>query len=301
MRKIKKSEIANMAVIGKGACATIYKLEDDKVLKLYDKGDRNTAEFVKNEFDISTEIYNLGITTAKTYELCECDGIYGAVYEFVSGDTMLDMIEKEGNLSDFISDLSDIGKQIHSNSVDTKIFPKATELLERLIVHIKPWVNDEQYKHIEMLIDAIPDDNTLIHGDFHPGNIIIRQGKPILIDVGGASHGHPVFDFISMHRMMKKEVFSKVSDGIFAKIYDEYIVNYFDQETFEMHKDSYNEIMDIMYYLTVVPSVCVSYGKRENCDIKIVEYVDFMIGILLKMDITRFKQLFTDTQDLFKM
>lgn len=301
MRKIKKSEIANMAVIGKGACATIYKLEDDKVLKLYDKSDRNTAEFVKNEFDISTEIYNLGITTAKTYELCECDGIYGAVYEFVSGDTMLDIIEKEGNLSDYISDLSDIGKQIHSNSVDAKIFPKATELLERLIVHIKPWVNDEQYKHIEMLIDAIPDDNTLIHGDFHPGNIIIRQGKPILIDVGGASHGHPVFDFISMHRMMKKEVFSKVSDGIFAKIYDEYIVNYFDQETFEMHKDSYNEIMDIMYYLTVVPSVCVSYGKRENCDIKIVEYVDFMIGILLKMDINRFKQLFTDTQDLFKM
>ena len=301
MRKIKKSEIANMAVIGKGACATIYKLEDDKVLKLYDKGDRNTAEFVKNEFDISTEIYNIGITTAKTYELCECDGIYGAVYEFVSGDTMLDMIEKEGNLSDFISDLSDIGKQIHSNSVDTKTFPKATELLERLIVHIKPWVNDEQYKHIEMLIDAIPDDNTLIHGDFHPGNIIIRQGKPILIDVGGASHGHPVFDFISMHRMMKKEVFSKVSDGIFAKIYDEYIEKYFDHETFEMHKDSYNEIMDIMYYLTVVPSVCVSYGKRENCDIKIVEYVDFMIGILLKMDITRFKQLFTDTQDLFKM
>lgn len=301
MRKIKKSEIANMAVIGKGACATIYKLEDDKVLKLYDKGDRNTAEFVKNEFDISTEIYNLGITTAKTYELCECDGIYGAVYEFVSGDTMLDIIEKEGNLSDYISDLSDIGKQIHSNSVDAKIFPKATELLERLIVHIKPWVNDEQYKHIEMLIDAIPDDNTLIHGDFHPGNIIIRQGKPILIDVGGASHGHPVFDFISMHRMMKKEVFSKVSDGIFAKIYDEYIEKYFDNETFEMHKDSYNEIMDIMYYLTVVPSVCVSYGKRENCDIKIVEYVDFMIGILLKMDITRFKQLFTDTQDLFKM
>lgn len=301
MRKIKKSEIANMAVIGKGACATIYKLEDDKVLKLYDKGDRNTAEFVKNEFDISTEIYNIGITTAKTYELCECDGIYGAVYEFVSGDTMLDMIEKEGNLSDFISDLSDIGKQIHSNSVDTKIFPKATELLERLIVHIKPWVNDEQYKHIEMLIDAIPDDNTLIHGDFHPGNIIIRQGKPILIDVGGSSHGHPVFDFISMHRMMKKEVFSKVSDGIFAKIYDEYIEKYFGHETFEMHKDSYNEIMDIMYYLTVVPSVCVSYGKRENCDIKIVEYVDFMIGILLKMDIIRFKQLFTDTQDLFKM
>lgn len=301
MRKIKKSEIANMAVIGKGACATIYKLEDDKVLKLYDKGDRNTAEFVKNEFDISTEIYNLGITTAKTYELCECDGIYGAVYEFVSGNTMLDMIENEGNLSDYISDLSDIGKQIHSNSVDTKTFPKATELLERLIVHIKPWVNDEQYKHIEMLIDAIPDDNTLIHGDFHPGNIIIRQGKPILIDVGGASHGHPVFDFISMHRMMKKEVFSKVSDGIFAKIYDEYIEKYFAYETFEMHKDSYNEIMDIMYYLTVVPSVCVSYGKRENCDIKIVEYVDFMIGMLLKMDITRFKQLFTDTQDLFKM
>lgn len=300
MKKLSKKDIENMAVVGKGACATIYRIEDDKILKLYDRGDRNTAEFVKKEFDISTVIYNMGITTPKTYELCECDGVYGAIYEFVSGDTMLEVIEKEGDIGNYIVELANIGKQIHAKSVDEEMFPKAVELIERLIPNIMLWVNEEQYKHIEELVEAIPDCSTLIHGDFHPGNIILRQDKVVLIDVGGASHGHPVFDLISMHRMMMKEVQSKINNGIYSQIYENYIAYYFDTKIFEKRKDSYNEIMEIMYYLTVIPSVCVSYGSRDDCDSIVIQYVDYMIERLLSVDVKRFEQLFAETNDLFR-
>lgn len=299
MKKICKTELENMSVVGKGACATIYKYQHDKILKLYDRGNRNTAEFVKKEFDISTEIYSMGIATAQPFELCECDGVYGAIYEFVSGDTMLNVIEKEGNIGNYIVELANIGKQIHSNSVDEDIFPKAVELIKSLIVHIKPWVNEIQYKHIEEIVDAIPDSSTLIHGDFHPGNIILKQNKVVLIDVGGASCGHPVFDLISMHRMMMKEAQSKVNDGIYRQIYENYISNYFDAKKFEECKDSFYEIMEIMYYLTAIPSVCVSYNSRENCDPVVIQYIDHMIGRLLNVDIKRFEQFFSETNDLF--
>lgn len=299
MKEIYKQDLENMAVVGKGACATIYRIQDDKILKLYDRDDRNSSEFVKNEFDISTEIYNLGIPTAKTYELCECDGVYGAIYEFISGDTMLDVIEKEGNVEKYIIELANLGKNIHSKSVDEKLFPQAIELIKRLIIHIKTWVNEDQYKHIEEIVGAIPDSNTLIHGDFHPGNIIIRQDEMVLIDVGGASHGHPVFDLISMYRMMTKEMQLNSTNGIYRQIYEQYIAHYFNEKALDECRDSYNEIMEIMNYLTIIPSVCVSYGSRDNCDPRVVSYVDYMIERLMDINVNRFEQLFIETKDLF--
>lgn len=299
MKKITKIDLENMPVVGKGACATIYKFQDDRILKLYDRGERNTLEFVKNEFDISTEIFNMGIPTAQTYELCECDGVYGAIYEYISGRAMLDVIEKEGNIENYITELANIGKIIHSKSVDKTLFPKAVGLIEGLIVHIQSWVNEEQYKHIERIVEVIPDCDTLVHGDFHPGNVILRQDDAVLIDVGGASHGHPVFDLISMYRMMMKEMQTNSNNCIYRQIYENYITHYFNPTVLEENSDSYNEIMEIMNYLTVIPSVCVSYGSRDNCDRTVVSYVDYMIDRLLNVDVKRFEQLFNKTNSLF--
>jgi aminoglycoside phosphotransferase (APT) family kinase protein len=47
------------------------------------------------------------------------------------------------------------------------------------------------------LLESIPDRNTLIHGDYHPNNIMVKDGELIMIDLGDFSIGHPVFDFLA--------------------------------------------------------------------------------------------------------
>ena len=52
------------------------------------------------------------------------------------------------------------------------------------------------------LIDSIPLRNTFIHGDFHPGNIMVQNDELILIDRGDASVGHPVIDLLGTYQLM---------------------------------------------------------------------------------------------------
>ena len=44
------------------------------------------------------------------------------------------------------------------------------------------------------LVDAIPREPTLLHGDMHVGNVVVCAGEPRLIDLEVCGFGHPVFD-----------------------------------------------------------------------------------------------------------
>ena len=53
------------------------------------------------------------------------------------------------------------------------------------------------------LIDEIPEQNTFIHGDFHPGNIMVADGELVLIDMTDASVGNPIIDLLGSYQIMK--------------------------------------------------------------------------------------------------
>ena len=49
------------------------------------------------------------------------------------------------------------------------------------------------------MIEALPKQNTLLHGDYHTNNIMIQNGEPILIDLDTLCVGHPIFELGSMY------------------------------------------------------------------------------------------------------
>ena len=48
------------------------------------------------------------------------------------------------------------------------------------------------------LIEAVPKQNTMMHGDYHTNNIMVQNGEPLLIDMDTLCMGHPVFELGSM-------------------------------------------------------------------------------------------------------
>ena len=44
-------------------------------------------------------------------------------------------------------------------------------------------------------LDRLPDGDRLLHGDFHPGNIMLGDQGPVIIDWSGAARGSPEADF----------------------------------------------------------------------------------------------------------
>ena len=59
--------IENCKYVNKGGCATVYRLNEDKIVKVFDRG--STLAMIEREYDYSKRAYEHGIPTAKPYEI----------------------------------------------------------------------------------------------------------------------------------------------------------------------------------------------------------------------------------------
>ena len=77
------------------------------------------------------------------------------------------------------------------------MLPYAKEVYRRHLLESADWYSKEEMEQLLRLLESIPDRNTLIHGDYHPNNLMIGNKELIMIDLGDFSIGHPVFDFLA--------------------------------------------------------------------------------------------------------
>ena len=63
---------------------------------------------------------------------------------------------------------------------------------------VAPHLPEEQGKKLRALVEAVPKQNTLMHGDYHTNNIMVQNGEPLLIDMDTLCMGHPIFELGAM-------------------------------------------------------------------------------------------------------
>ncbi len=57
----------------------------------------------------------------------------------------------------------------------------------------------EMYGKIRGLVEAVPKETHLMHGDFHLKNIMVQNGENLIIDMDTLCYGYPVFELSSMY------------------------------------------------------------------------------------------------------
>ena len=85
-------------------------------------------------------------------------------------------------------------KELHKIEVNDNSFPNRKDELLEWAEKIKPYLDPSEIDEIVAFINAIPETNTFLHGDFNSKNVMVQDGEFILIDIGDAAVGHPVFD-----------------------------------------------------------------------------------------------------------
>lgn len=123
------------------------------------------------------------------------------------------IMNKQGDLVD---KLVDVAHSLHTTSHQIEgresIFTSAKELFLHHL-SINPILSPEEKSLCSQFIESIPDRDTLIHGDFHPGNIMLSDGEALLIDIADICYGHPIFDLVTLHfTLVSVPQFSKYRD-----------------------------------------------------------------------------------------
>ena len=195
--------VEGCSVIGKGVFGTVYRLEEDKVVKVAnDIRRKGTRERLEYEDKVARVLYENGIPTAQSFGLVEVGDSLGVVYELVEGMELYDYLEVHPDRADdMIRAVSDILLKLHKTVPQEDGLLRMKDKLTGLLMAGKGALSEEEFAAKKKVYEGLPERDTLVHGDLNPGNIIVRpDDSPVLIDVGSISVGHPYFEFTNMQQ-----------------------------------------------------------------------------------------------------
>lgn len=216
-------------LIGQGRTSEVFEWGQDRILKLFRTGLPKIA--IKNEYEVSINIYEQLNLTPKVYELIEIDNRSGIIYERINGITMMKVIaSKPWKVKKEAQRLAALHKSIQKK-VDFKLSNYKISLKDN--ISNTELLQDAVKTRLYEYIDELKDDNILCHGDFHPDNVIITKSGEIIIDWMTATQGNPLADIARTSIMFK---FGVVPNKTFIetqiikfgrnKFYLEYIKHY---------------------------------------------------------------------------
>lgn len=199
--KIKKAyremSIEGLPVIGIGATSKVYRVDKDTILKVFSP-DR-PLELIEKEIQHAKDAFLMGVTTAISYDIVKVGDSFGTVFELLNSKTLSEMLQEYPEREEeLITNYARFMKNMHKVTLPKEEFGSEKDLLLEMLRKYSDKCTEEEYHMMSDVITAIPDRSTFVHGDFHPKNVMLQDGEPILIDMYEASCAHPIFDIMSL-------------------------------------------------------------------------------------------------------
>ena len=183
--------------IAKGANGAVYRYDAETILKTYFAKD--ALPEIKQERENARRAFVLGINTAIPYGIVRVGDGYGTVTELLNAVSVTKLIRANpDDLSEAVKYYVDMLKSIHAVEVEDGEVPDMKEIALDWARFVTAHIPEEQGRKLISLIEAVPKQNTLMHGDYHTNNIMVQNGEPLLIDMDTLCMGHPVFELGSM-------------------------------------------------------------------------------------------------------
>ena len=183
--------------IAKGANGAVYRYDDETIVKTYFAKD--ALPEIKQERENARRAFVLGINTAIPYGIVRVGDGYGTVTELLNATSVTKLIRQNpDDMTEAVKYYVDMLKSIHAVEVEDGEVPDMKEVALDWARFVTAYIPEEQGRKLISLIEAVPKQNTLMHGDYHTNNVMVQNGEPLLIDMDTLCMGHPVFELGSM-------------------------------------------------------------------------------------------------------
>lgn len=176
--------------IARGRTADIFAWEPDQILKLF-HADRSLAS-AEYEARISRLVHASGLAIPAVGEIIETHGRYGLTYERIEGASLLtDLVARPWTLMRAALTLAELHTTIHDHHGAD--LPTIRQRLEKNIRSAASLPSSVEAQLLDSL-STLHDERSLLHGDFHPDNVLLTTRGPIIIDWNDATVGDPWAD-----------------------------------------------------------------------------------------------------------
>ena len=179
---------------GEGFTAVTYNNEDnDSMLKLYNGF--IPLKNIEHEKNIVQAAVKCGINTPLTGQIVSCNGKNGLTFERITDKISIAraVSNEPGKVREYARIFTDMCRKLHSTKCDTSFFPSVKDIYYKILKKSENFTEEEK-KPMWEFIEKMPDADTCIHGDLHPGNIKKKKNEPVFIDMADFCYGYPLMD-----------------------------------------------------------------------------------------------------------
>ena len=196
-KQLRSVSIEGCPVVGRGAIGTVYRLDADTIVKVYEQPD--CLPMIENEQRRAKQAFVRGIPTAISYDIVKVGDRYGSVFEMVKADNCNDLIARDpARMDEVIRSYVSLLKTVHAVETLPGELPDAREIYAGYLDDIAECLPDQIIGRIRELLGAMPQDLHVVHGDIQMKNVMLSDQEPLLIDMETLCAGNPVFDFAGL-------------------------------------------------------------------------------------------------------
>lgn len=193
----RRISVEGCEIIGKGANGSVYRLDPERIVKVYRNA--NALNEMSHEREIARRAFILGIPTAIPYDIVRVGDSYGAVFELLNADSITKLVARDPqNIDRYVGMFVDLLKQIHATETKPGLLPDMKAIAVKWARFLEGHIPDDQFKKLCALVEAVPEDLHLMHGDYHSNNVLVQNGEALLIDMDTVCCGNPVFEIASV-------------------------------------------------------------------------------------------------------
>ena len=194
----KRMSVEGCEFIAKGANGAVYRYDDETIIKTYYSKD--ALPEIQQERESARKAFILGINTAIPYGIVRVGDGYGTVTELLNAVNVTKLVcDDPINIDKSVGYYVDLLKSIHATEAEEGDFPDMRETALEWADFVANYIPKEQGNKLRSMIEAVPKQNILLHGDYHTNNIMVQNGEPLLIDLDTLCVGHPIFELGSMY------------------------------------------------------------------------------------------------------
>ena len=200
-KALREISVEGKTVLGQGGNGTVYRLDDETIVKVYLP--EFSQEVIDSERAYSKAAFVAGVPTAIAFDTVKVGDSCGVVYEAMNSDTLGHAINDEPERRDeYIMKYAELAKKLHSTTVDHDDIQSLKDILAKRANDpiLRDFCEDSEIEALKDIVASMKECDTLVHGDLHPGNIMLNNGELMMIDMGELSRGVPIYDIASIFR-----------------------------------------------------------------------------------------------------
>ena len=197
-KAMKTISIEGCEEIGHGANGSVYRIDKDTVVKVY--RDPDALDAIREEREKAKLALILGIPTAISYDVIRVGEGYGTVFELLNARSFSRIIATEPErLNWCIREFAELLRKIHDTVVPAGKLPDLRETVLGWVRFLRDYLPEAAGKKLTALVEAVPHDDHMIHGDYHTKNLELQNDEVLLIDMDTLSVGNPIFELGSIY------------------------------------------------------------------------------------------------------